>query len=263
VLYLAIVAEDLGYVAPAKELYGRYAKAKPPDGVLELARFLGRRQQVKEALELCQDAWHKCAPAAVAEACLSVISAARSTTDQQSQVERWLENYRNKAADKTPFLICLASLEELRGRYDQAESLYLQVLKTPGNDRNAVALNNLAWLLALRGGKSQDALKYVERAITVLGPLPALLDTRAVVRLSAKRYADALADLKEAQAEPVFDVRLRASLAFHLAQTYAGMDRQEASKAWQDARSRGLSVDLLHPLERAAFKQLEEQLATE
>jgi cellulose synthase operon protein C len=51
----------------------------------------------------------------------------------------------------------LAHVKNLQGRYDEAETLYRQAVEK--NPRDTTALNNLAYLLALRGGRADEALQ--------------------------------------------------------------------------------------------------------
>jgi tetratricopeptide (TPR) repeat protein len=261
VLRVAQLVEELGEAADAEELYRQFVTdSKEPEASLLLAQYLGRRQRVAEALELCDSAWRRCSAEAVAETCLAILHAALDpTAAQQQRVERWLTAALEKEPKQAQVLVCLASLEELRGRYDKAEATYREALAV--NAKTALALNNLAWLLVLRGAKSQQAADYVERAIEVLGPLPELLDTRAMARLAAGQNDLALADLQEALTRPALDAKVRASLHFHLAQAHwKSGHRDEARKAWRQGRTNGLTARLLHPLERAAYERFSDEL---
>ena len=48
-----------------------------------------------------------------------------------------------------------------------------------------VALNNLAYLTAVKDGNADEGLRLAEAAIEAGGPHPELLDTRATVLLKA------------------------------------------------------------------------------
>src|SRR5262249_51791481 len=115
-----------------------------------------------------------------------------------------------------------------------------------------VALNNLGWLLALREGKGTEAQALLQAALDSFGPLPSLLDTRAVIYLTLGRSTAAIADLEEAIAETP-----KATFYFHLAQAHlAGKDRDAALEAFKKAKAQGLRPGQLHALERAAFDRL-------
>ncbi len=261
VLRVAELIEELGEGGEAEDLYRRYAKeAKEPDAALALARYLGRRKRLAEALDVCDAAWDACPPDAVAEASLAVLYAAPADDAQATRVERRLAAALAKEPDRPGLVLCQASLEELRGRYEAAETLYRKVLLKDG--RNAVAANNLAWILALRDGRADEALALVGRAVDVLGPIPELLDTRAVAQLSAGRTDAALSDLGAALDRTGLDPKVRSSLYYHLAQAQSRAgDRAAAEKTWREAVAQGLTADALHPLERAAFAKWAGDLA--
>jgi tetratricopeptide (TPR) repeat protein len=266
-LRVAQLIEELGEAAEAEGLYRRYVgQSKEPEAALILAQYLGRRLRVADALDLCAAAWKTCSAEAVAETCLAILHAApNASTAQHQRVERWLSAALEKEPKQAVVLVCMASLQELRGNYDKAEAGYRAALAV--NARNALALNNLAWLLVLRGGVGdprrapQKAVDFADRAIDALGPLPELLDTRAMARMATGQIDLARADLEEALALPALDAKVRASLRFHLAQTLlkAGK-RDKARKIWRQARDQGLTADILHPLERPAYKRLSDDL---
>lgn len=257
---VAGLLESLQEPEAAERLFRRYAedgKAKRPEAVLTLAQFLGRRQRVTEALDLCEGAWRTCPPAAVAQACLYVLSAGPVTPPQLARVEGWL-----RAAPKGPqsaaVLAALAHVESLRGNYAESEAAYRKAIADNAGDprARAMALNNLAFLLALRGGDGPTALDLVQRACKLGGPRPGFLDTRAVVRLAMGDSRQAVKDLEEAVAAAP-----SASAYFHLARAHAeAQDRQAARRAWAQAKALGLGPAALHPLERTAYDRLASQL---
>ena len=65
---------------------------------------------------------------------------------------------------------------------------------------NLEALNNLAWLLAHRAGKEQEALDLIDRAIAIAGSNPTLCDTRAVIHVQLGKTEPAIRDLRAAMA---------------------------------------------------------------
>ena len=165
----------------------------------------------------------------MAEASLAILNAAPGTEEQFGQLEKRLTTALEKQPGRSELVLCMASLCELRGRYDAATTLYREVLAQDG--RNAVAANNLAWILALHEGKGDDALTYVGRAMDVLGPIPELLDTRAVAYLAAGQADVALADVREALDRPGLDAKVRSSLYYHLIQ--AEMRTGATARMWK------------------------------
>jgi tetratricopeptide (TPR) repeat protein len=125
-----------------------------------------------------------------------------------------------------------------------------------GNPDLGSSYNNLAWLLALQGGREDEALSLANRAIELDGAIPDLLDTRALAYLATGRGDLAIQDLEEAIA-----VSPAPDKSFHLARAYAlAGRRREADEALQEARDAGLRPEDLHPLERATYQLLLKQL---
>src|SRR5205085_1899760 len=80
----------------------------------------------------------------------------------------------------------LANLRTLQGRYTDAETIFRR-MSGAGNPSAAAALNNLAWLIASRGGDAAEARGLIDRAIALAGPRPDLVDTRALTSLAMGR----------------------------------------------------------------------------
>ena len=168
-----------------------------------------------------------------------------------------------EAVRKRPDAILLASKLGViwirQGRFDEAEGLFRRLLA--GNPDNVDALNNLAWLLALRDqGKAQEALELIDRAIEVQGAVPSLVDTRAVVLIRAGQLDRALSELGRARTS---DPR-NPSLALHLAWAYQAEGKtDEARTALQQAKDLGWKVAASDPLERSLFEHWGRELTWE
>jgi tetratricopeptide (TPR) repeat protein len=246
---VAGLLEELGHFAPAEEAYRLPEARGSPEGLLSFSAFLGRRKRFSEALDLCARAWKACPPEAVAAVCVAVVRGGAGP-EHVKRVEGWLNGAVGKGAATAGLTLALANLRDLQGRYDDSEALYRRALAR--DPSNALALNNLAFLLALRGGKVAEATRLIDRALEHAGPEAQLLDTRAVVRLAAGQAEQALGDLRRAIAqEPA------ASSHFHSAQALLLAKRPPAARAsLAAARARGLTADTLHPLERPAYRRL-------
>jgi tetratricopeptide (TPR) repeat protein len=253
---VATLLEELKETAAAERMYRQHVEAtqsQHPENALVLAQFLGRQQKIGAALDQCEPAW-RAAPLAATQVCLVLISQAGADAAHYRRVESWLEAEIAKGPSSSAFSTALAHVKNLQGRYDEAESIYRQAVAK--NARDSTALNNLAYLLALRGGQTDEALQKVQQACNIAGPRPALLDTRAVVRLKKGDGQQAIKDLKEALAE-----QPSASAYFHLAEAYyLARDRQAARLAFQQAKAHGLQASTLHPLEKTAYAALLREL---
>jgi tetratricopeptide (TPR) repeat protein len=218
-----------------------------PEEVLSLISYLGKQNRVDEALTECANCWQKLSPEIVGGASVAMLRSARPTAEQCAKVESWLQKALQQPGASTVLYLHLADLYDFRGRYQDAADLYRKVLaREPGN---VVALNNLAWLLALKDGKADEAQKLIHEAIDILGPQPDLLDTRAVVFLALKQPEAANADLEKAM---VLDAPTGARY-FHRARAYQMANKRDAAaKAFREARKLGLQREHLHPVEAIA-----------
>jgi Flp pilus assembly protein TadD len=144
-----------------------------------------------------------------------------------------------------------------QGRFDEAEALFRRVLARHPDGTDA--MNNLAWLLALRdSGKAGEAVKLIDRAVAIAGETPSLADTRAVARIQLGQVDQALAELlairKQSPQAPSF--------AFHLAWAYhAKGQNDQARTELREAEKLGSKPRTLDPLERAIFQRLRKELS--
>jgi tetratricopeptide (TPR) repeat protein len=249
-------AADRHYAEAAEEMYRRYAaKVQQPESILVLAAFLGHQGRVAEALDICTRAANRCAPEAVGETYLEVLQSSLVRERDYQAVSVWLEEALEKNRNSLILVLCLAQLRDLQGRYPESQALYRKALEQDG--KSVVALNNLAWSLALASGKGQEALALIERAIDIFGPTPELVDTRAVVYLTLGKATRSAADLEDATADPSLGLRLRASLYFHLAQAYQQIGKLDLAAAlFRKAQAAGLRSNFLHPLERPGYEKM-------
>jgi tetratricopeptide (TPR) repeat protein len=254
---LANQAEDLGQPALAEQFYRRlFAEAGDLKSKLELALFLGRHGRIKDALDVCEPLWAGAGNRElVAMTGLTILVAdpeGSQSKPDATQVNRflaWLEQGVAQDPKATRLLVGQANLYERLGDYSKAEALYRRIIDQ--NDRDGIAANNLAWLIALKDGKSRDALSLIDKAIELKGPLPDFLDTRGVVYLIGGEGQKAIADLETAvKAAP------SSSKWFHLAQAYLHQhDKQKAKKCLEAAKSLGLPSGL-HQLEQVAYQKV-------
>jgi tetratricopeptide (TPR) repeat protein len=233
----------------------------PPERLLVLAGLYSRLGDPATALDVCAEARAKCAPEAVGGAGVAVVRAARQAEksaepstrlrEQAGRLEGWLTEGIKAQPEKAAVLrLQLADLLDLLGRAAEAEPVYRQVLVQ--DDRNPVALNNLAWLLARRPEKADEALKLINRAVELYGPQAELLDTRAVVYLALGRTQPAIADLNTA----VADAPSPASY-FHLVRAHhEAKDNRSALAVLSQANAAGLTAERLHPSERDTYRRV-------
>jgi tetratricopeptide (TPR) repeat protein len=258
VLTAAELFEHWRQVSPAEALFRRYAdQAKQPEARLQLASFLARQDRLDEALALCEAAWTSCQPDQVAlTATVALVSTERTEKQCQrvtDQIRRAIQKHPKQAIVLTAYL---GTALTFQGRYKEAEDQFREALKQDGHQ--LVALNNLAGQLALASGKAaaEEALLLINRALELVGPNAALLDTRAVIFLARGEPARAIQDLEEAVA-----LAPQAEHYFHLAQAHlATNNRPQAEAAWKKMRELKLKPKAMHPLEQKAYQSLVEKL---
>ena len=248
-------ADRARYDGAAEALYRDLAsRSEQPGETLLLADFLGRHGKTLEALTLCEAARAKAPVEAVAATTVAALNASTAAALPYRETGAWLEEAVAKHPESAPLPVLLAVLRSLEGRYPEAEAIYREAIEADG--RNVPALNNLAWLLALKLEKADEAEALIQRAIEIAGPIPDLRDTRAVVRLAMGRPDLARADLEEnvaATARPID--------YFHLVRAYQMAGDPRAKEAFRKARDRGLSTHLVDALERPAYDRLVDALA--
>ncbi len=151
----------------------------------------------------------------------------------------------------------LADLRAAQGNYSEAEAIYRRLLGT--NRDNLEALNNLAWQLALRGQKFDEALALIDRALDIAGSNPTLLDTRGAVLMQLDRGNNAVKALQEAvRSQPE-----KALYYFHLARAYQLTNSHvEAREALERSKALGLNEKTLDPLERDTYRKLHQQVGS-
>ncbi|MGO9110050.1 MAG: tetratricopeptide repeat protein [Thermoguttaceae bacterium] len=265
ILLAAQLIEDLGgrltahgdlaktYFEKAGQWYERYNQ-KHKDGQMTLAAFDARHGKVSAAIELIEQFGAKAPPLELYNAAVALIRREGATPQQLLQVEKVLDNAAAAQEQSIPLLSALTELKISQEKFAEAEDLCRQMIaKDPAN---YLAYNNLGVLLALSGNKLDEALAMVNRAIDLAGPLPRLLDSRAVVHMARSEAAQALEDLQSIQADTIDPVWL-----FHKARALVLVGQiDEAVTAMAEARHKGLDRALIDLPERPQFDQLQQQL---
>jgi tetratricopeptide (TPR) repeat protein len=247
----ALLLENIDQPREASALFQQLASAgDKPEAVLDLAVFLGRQGNTAEALTACARVAAKASPAAVAEACLRVLYAAADPKPHFAAAERLLAELTRKDGGKTDLTPLVAGLRNLEGRYAESAAMYRSMLAKDAG--NALALNNLAFLMAMHENKSQEALVLLEQARERTGPSATVGDTRAIIYLKRGEADKALGELEELIANAP-----RPEAYFHRAQAHeAKGDSRAARQDFDKARELKLKPTDLHPLEQPAYQAM-------
>ena len=238
------------------EIWFRESVPHQPRLAPVFAVFLARFQRTDEALDVLKSAAAKLAPLQVTLAGIAVVRIAHGSAAQFQRVEQWLDRLVKQHPGSADVLFQKADLRIAQQRYDDAIVLYRTVLLAKPHD--AVALNNLAWYLSMLKGQHAAARKLIDRAIELVGPVAAYLETRGSIRLNQGDADGAVQDFKEALLQT--DTPLN---YFRLAQAQAAAGHLEsAAISFRKANQTGLDIDQLEAFERDAFLALSRQLKT-
>ena len=248
----ASLLEELGRPAEAEKKFREYVKAveaEHPEKNLVLAAFLARQKRLPEALDVIEAVWPKCKPETAALTTVAALRVGGATDKDYQRVEALLRGAIAGNPTAGNLLVALADLRDAEGKDGEAETIYRRILAA--NPRNALALNNLAWMLAFQPGKGAEALDLVDRRIEITGPSPSVLDTRGMVLLKSGRAAEAVQSFSDAAAQAPAAVYY-----YHLAEAQkAAGNPSEAEKSYRKAEELGLKEANLHPLEQADYQK--------
>lgn len=120
-------------------------------------------------------------------------------SNRAADAERLAAEWERQRPNDPAFRFYLGDLATNRGDLAAAESHYRAVLV--GQPNNALALNNIAWLLHKQS--KPGALEMAERANALMPNRAPLLDTLATIQAASGKLADALASqLRAVEASP-------------------------------------------------------------
>jgi tetratricopeptide (TPR) repeat protein len=233
----------------AERGYRKCAADDPKQGFV-LVGFLARQKRVDEALKQAEETWKSVELSPIAAASELLMRQPKITPTQLERLDTLLSAALEKHSRAPALLFVAGKLRDVQGKYPEAEANYREIIKNDA--KNVAALNELAWLLALRGQQLDDAHELIQRAIDLAGPQIALLDTRANVELAIGQLEKALADM-----QTVIDAQPAANRYFHLAVAQHKLGRDaEAAETLKKAKPMQLGPNSLHPLERTAYADL-------
>jgi tetratricopeptide (TPR) repeat protein len=239
--------------AAAERWYRRLLEVQP-DNFEPLAVMLAKQKRGAEAVNVCLDA-AKRSPSARPAIAVCAMRAARRIDEKEFQAAQSLVAAAEKDKPEAKFLVMLAAVRIVQERADEAIALYRQALTA--EPQYVEALNNLATLLGEQPGHAQEALEFIDRAVSLAGPQGWLLETRGEILLGAGRVEEALPLVVEAASSAQPDPRV----LLHLAKAYCMAGKlDQARKALDDARKRNLSQHMLTPAQRKLIQELDEKL---
>lgn len=177
-----------------------------PSGYLFEAVALVRMKQPDEGIAVLR----KCLKAVadgrdVAPVLYTMMAGAGHAADAERFAAEWLK----ARPDDLAFDLHVALAELRRSEYAKAEPRLARLIAARAD--NALALNNMAWVLVQTG--KPGAVPYAQRAVNIQPEDPVYLDTLASALAAEKQYPKALEVQRQAVAHAPSDNSMRLSLA--------------------------------------------------
>lgn len=249
--------EELGFLADAEAAYRKHLAAGGPTAHASLAVFFVRQRESQKAIDLARQ-FEKGAPPLLTGRILSgAIRAKRPDPGTETEIVKWMDDARRAAAGnaalEAALIGCRAELLDAQGKHAEALAEYENSLAKAKSD---LMVNNYCVLLALvKPERAGDGLKLMNELIGVRGPVPAFLDSRALLNIALGKPADAEKDVRLALVQ-----HESAAYRFHLgwALDLDAKDdkRPQIAKELEQAKRLGLTAADLHPLEMKRYVEL-------
>lgn len=266
---IALIAEKTGLPTEAERWLRQYISAnegKRPEIALALAEFYGRANRLQDALAICDKAWEKSPPLVVAQVSVAILSTSKEPPAKEmiARVTKKIEEAcETKGLLKASVQPQLAYLHNLATEYDASIAIFrtqadLPAKSPPEQQARALAMNNLAFLLAFHRQKHDEALSLLQEASDLIGDYSDLLDTQALVLMDRGTKKD----LEDAR--PILESIIASSPSavayFHLALLEKKQGRRDESRlAWREAKRLLIKSSDLHPIEQPAFDAMEKE----
>jgi predicted Zn-dependent protease len=241
----------------AEEWYRRLVGVSP-EAYLLLAAELAAQGRTADAIDACLAAAPRGGelPPAVATSLAKLMTTPGA---DQSSIERsdpLIRRSLQAHPENVELLVAAAVFNVTRNDSQEAIQQFRRALELA--PAHALALNNLATLLAEQPGQEAEALRLIKQAMTTLGRQPALLDTLGTIEMRSGRPAAAIECLEEAVADGGGDARwyFHLAAAYHSAQNY-----ERAQDALADALRRGLEQQILTEGDQRLLRELKQRLA--
>lgn len=252
------IAFELGFPELADGILQTYAE-QSPEGVAMLASSVGRQHRTTEAIEMLGTVRKQLSVMVFLETLTTILRHAQTACDPaiDDTVAGWIASVRRENPGSIPILLQSTIAKESLGRVAEAEEDYRQLLATEGVNevQAAIVSANLAWLLA-RPDTADEAGEFAERALRELGPLPDVLDTRALIRLAKGQTIRALEDMNDAIVTPS-PLKL-----LHMASIHAQLTNlKDARDMFARSKALGLGRERLTPEDAERMEQVEAYLS--
>jgi len=253
---LAQLAESVGDQEYALNLMREYSR-RAKGSELELGRMTALYGNIDEGFTMLRQLMSSQMDDVI-ETAIGVLHVRRAEAPAKvdEEVSRIVRQGLRDDPENARRLVLEAEMLETQEKFSESIEAYKRLLARDDVPKGlrARAANNLAFLVALQDPKPEDlklALKYVNEAIEVMGPLSDILDTRALIYISLGQYSDAVADMQMA-----VKMNVTPSKYFHLAEAQLGAGDQKGAKAtWDLAKQQGFKTDSVPKPEQGKLEQ--------
>jgi tetratricopeptide (TPR) repeat protein len=173
---------------------------------------------------------------------------------QYSRAEDVLRRAQDKNLDQERVKFQLATVYEGKKDFDRAETLFKEILKE--NPKNATALNYMGYMLADRGVRLDEAVRYVKEALAIEPNNGAYLDSLGWAYFKMDRYDEAEAKLLKAVELMKNDPEIHE----HLGDLYYKTgDYEKARSYWEASLQHGVDPDEIEKV-REKLKKLQDKV---
>jgi len=225
---LAVALYKSGNKAEAQKEFDLLFQSEPNDASPLLAQtMLLRDDQLWSQLIQNVTDWYQKHPK---DAGTPVIIAGELAGVENSEAKKAAEEILKMILGKYPNCInamsVLGMLLQTSGRSEESTQLYQKILSLQPD--NAIAINNLAWIMCEEQGKPRQALELAERGLKIAPNYIDLIDTRGVAYYRLGEFNKAIQDFTTCiKLYPVGAPSGTAS-RFHLARTIAALRRMRS-----------------------------------
>lgn len=245
--------ESERFNAEAEKFYKKIVDKKPSDA-MSYAEFLSATPQIDRCIELLKEYRDDMPWLQFQRVVRGVLKNTRSTPEHLLQIQELAEKRVTKPREATLVALLVADIMSWRGDFKSSIEKYREVLQREKD--NVVALNNLAFVLALSSTNLDEAMRLISRAMEIGGPMDALYDTRGYIQLVSGNAEAASADFEKSIVE-----NENAERRFHAAVAYAQLKKLDAAKkSLTRADEIGLILQDMHPVERQMLVNLRQEL---
>jgi tetratricopeptide (TPR) repeat protein len=224
---LAVALYKSGNKPDAQKEFDSLIQSAPDDAspLLAQTRLLRDDQLWSQLIQNVTDWYQKHPKDAGTPVIIAGELAGVENSEAKKAAEEILKMILNKDPSRTEAMHTLAMLLQITDRYEESAQLYQKILTLQPD--NAVAINNLAWIMCEEQGKSRQALELAERGLKISPKYIDLIDTRGVAYYRLGEFDKAVQDFTTCIKLYPVGAPSGAASRFHLARAYAALKEKD------------------------------------